>query len=60
MKKTPLLLIVLLSGAATAQNAAPFRNAETGRGYSNLQQAVDSIGEGEGTIIIAPFSFSPS
>lgn len=57
MKKTPLLLIALLSGAATAQNAAPFRNAETGRGYSNLQQAVDSIGEGEGTIIIAPGSY---
>lgn len=57
MKKTPLLLIALLSGAATAQSAAPFRNAETGRGYSNLQQAVDSIGEGEGTIIIAPGSY---
>lgn len=57
MNKTPLLLIALLSGAATAQNAAPFRNAETGRGYSNLQQAVDSIGEGEGTIIIAPGSY---
>ncbi len=57
MNKTPLLLIALLSGAATAQSAAPFRNAETGRGYSNLQQAVDSIGEGEGTIIIAPGSY---
>jgi hypothetical protein len=57
MTKAALLLAVLLSTAATAQNTAPFRYAETGRSYGSLQQAVDSIGEGEGTIIIAPGSY---
>lgn len=57
MKKTALLALTLLSAAASAQNAAPFRNAETGRGYGSLQQAVDAIGDGEGTIIIAPGSY---
>lgn len=57
MTKTATLFAALLSTTAVAQNAAPFRNAETGRGYGSLQQAVDSIGEGEGTIIIAPGSY---
>lgn len=57
MTKTVFILVMLLSTAATAQNAAPFQNAETGRGYGSLQQAVDAIGEGEGTIIIAPGSY---
>lgn len=57
MTKTAILFAALLSTTAVAQNAAPFRNAETGRGYGSLQQAVDSIGEGEGTIIIAPGSY---
>jgi Right handed beta helix region len=57
MKKTALLFAALLPAAASAQNAAPFQNAETGRSYGSLQQAVDSIGEGEGTIIIAPGSY---
>ncbi len=57
MTKTAFILAMLLSTAATAQNAAPFQNAETGRGYGSLQQAVDAIGEGEGTIIIAPGSY---
>ena len=55
MSKTSFLLITALcTAAASAQSAAPFQNAETGRNYGSLQQAVDSIGEGEGTIIIAP------
>jgi Right handed beta helix region len=57
MKKTVLLFVALLPATALAQNAAPFQNAETGRNYASLQQAVDSIGEGEGTIIIAPGSY---
>jgi hypothetical protein len=58
MTKTALILVAaLLPAAVLAQNAAPFQNAETGRNYANLQQAVDSIGEGEGTIIIAPGSY---
>ena len=57
MTKTALILVMLLSTAATAQNATPFQSAETGRGYGSLQQAVDAIGEGEGTIIIAPGNY---
>ncbi len=57
MKKTSLLLAITLSAAASAQNAAPFQNAETGRSYGSMQAAVDAIGEGEGTIIIAPGTF---
>jgi hypothetical protein len=58
MKKTSLALTVMLCAAtASAQNAAPFRNAETGRTYARLQAAVDSIGDAQGTILIAPGSF---
>lgn len=58
MKKTSLALTVMLcAAAASAQNAAPFRNAETGRTYARLQAAVDSIGDAQGTILIAPGSF---
>jgi hypothetical protein len=58
MKKISLLLVTALcAAAASAQNAAPFRNAETGRGYTSLQAALDGIGEGEGTVIIAPGTY---
>lgn len=50
-------LVMALAATASAQNAAPFRHGETGRGYGRLQQAVDAIGAGEGTIIIAPGSY---
>jgi hypothetical protein len=41
-------------GAVLAQaGAAPFTVVETGRGYERLQQAVDAIGGGKGTIAIA-------
>jgi hypothetical protein len=57
MKKTALLFLALLPAAAFAQNSAPFRHAETDRSYGSLQQAVTAIGEGQGTIIIAPGSY---
>ncbi len=58
MKNISLVLTTALyATAASAQSGAPFQSAETGRNYANLQQAVDSIGEGEGTIIIAPGSY---
>ena len=58
MRKTQLLLISLLSAVpVTAQSSAPFQNAETGRSYTTLQKAVDSIGADEGTIIVAPGSY---
>jgi hypothetical protein len=47
---------VTVSSITNAQSA-PFQNAETGRSYASLQQAVDAIGEGEGTIIIGPGTY---
>ncbi|KWV94993.1 right-handed parallel beta-helix repeat-containing protein [Erythrobacter sp. AP23] len=42
--------------AVLAQGGGPstFTVAETGRGYASLQDAVDAIGDREGTIVIAP------
>ena len=61
MKTLHFILIVAFcaaaAAAAAAQNAAPFRNAETGRGFTSLQAAVDSIGDVEGTILIAPGNY---
>ncbi|MXO75581.1 right-handed parallel beta-helix repeat-containing protein [Altererythrobacter aerius] len=34
--------------------AAPFTVAETGRSFASLQEAVNAIGDGQGTIAIAP------
>ena len=42
-------------GALFAQAPAPnYTVVETGQGFGRLQQAVDAIGEGRGTIAIAP------
>ncbi len=57
MTRFPYMVLLLLSASASAQNTAPFQVAETGRSYASLQQAVSAIGEGEGTIIIAPGSY---
>src|SRR3546814_889809 len=57
--RTPFALVAaaLLAGTAAAQSAAPFIVQEQGRGYSSLQDAVDSIGGGSGTILIAPGTY---
>ena len=57
MTKTVLILAMLLSTAATAQKRCPVPECRNRRSYGNLQQAVDAIGEGDGTIIIAPGSY---
>jgi hypothetical protein len=47
--------ILLVSASVHAQGGqAPFTVVETGTGYARLQQAVDAIGGGNGTIEIAP------
>ena len=46
--------LLLLAAPAAAQTTAPFVVAETGQGYSQLQDAVSSIRMGTGTILIAP------
>lgn len=55
----PLSLAALVAvaaplGAALAQSSAPYTVTETGRTFSRLQDAVDAIGNGSGTISIAP------
>lgn len=59
MRKTPLaLLLALLSAPLFAEGGgAPFTVQETGRGFGSLQQAVDAIGDGAGTILIAPGTY---
>lgn len=43
--------------AAFAQSSAPFTVVETGQAYGQLQQAVTAIGNGSGTIAIAPGTY---
>ena len=49
-----LTIALLLAGPAAAQGRAPFVIAETGQGFAHLQEAVDAIRVGRGTILIAP------
>lgn len=51
-------LSLFVSASVQAQGGgAPFTVAETGRGFARLQQAVDAIGEGQGTVIVAPGAY---
>ena len=59
MARKPALICALLLAAATggsvrAQESGPFTIVETGRSFASLQDAVNAIGGGEGTIRIAP------
>ena len=47
----------LLAQAPVAPSTAPFTVAESGRGFATLQQAVDAIGSGQGTVAIAPGTY---
>jgi len=48
------LLALIGSGPLRAQSGAPFLVEETGEAFERLQDAVDAIGGGRGTILIAP------
>lgn len=48
---------LLFGSALWGQNGAPYQVAESGRSFASLQQAVNAIGDGEGTIIIRPGSY---
>ena len=50
----PFLLAASSASAAPPNSVAPFTVAETGDAFFTLQAAVDAIGEGIGTILIAP------
>lgn len=62
--RLPRWVLALVGGFAIAAipiatvlaqpSATPFSIAETGRQFASLQQAVDAIGDGEGTIEFAP------
>jgi hypothetical protein len=54
MRTLPLLALVLLASPAAAQTGAFSVN---GRGYASLQDAVNAIGGGTGTIVIAPGTY---
>lgn len=47
-----LLAAVVVAAPAAQTGGAPF--SIDGRGFSRLQDAVDSIGDGQGTILVAP------
>ena len=53
----PAVLGVLLSAPLIAQGGGPFTVTETGRGFFRLQDAVNAIGQGDGTIRIAPGTY---
>ena len=46
--------LIPIAAVFAQAGSAPFTVVETGQGYGSLQQAVDAIGNGEGTIAIAP------
>ncbi len=52
-----LALLLTLAAPAAAQQGAPFTIAETGQGFRHLQDAVDAIRVGTGTILIAPGTY---
>ncbi len=58
MRKALLPLLAALAVPAAAQQAvAPFTVQETGQAFTDLQEAVNTIGEGQGTILIAPGTY---
>lgn len=52
------LSLVLLHSQAEAASDAPYTVVESGRGYERLQDAVNAIGNGRGTIRFASFRFA--
>lgn len=53
-----ILLAGLPAAPAPAQQTAPYTVVETGRSYERLQDAVNAIGGGSGTIRFASFRFA--
>ncbi|MEA3036764.1 MAG: hypothetical protein QOH04_2536 [Sphingomonadales bacterium] len=54
MKRFLALLLLAPAAPLAAQGSASFVVQETGRSFSSLQDAVNAIGGGSGTIVIAP------
>jgi hypothetical protein len=58
--RLPLLaaVLTLTAAPAMAESAAPFLVSESGKGFNRLSEAVDAIGDGDGTILIAPGTYA--
>lgn len=54
MRRLAVLALALTAPAAAQQGRAPFTVAETGQGFARINDAVQSIRTGTGTILIAP------
>lgn len=55
---TLLLVSAAITASAFAQSApAPFTLAENGRGFASLADAIGAIGDGKGTVIVAPGTY---
>jgi hypothetical protein len=54
MKKLILTLLVAASAASAQSGSAPYVVRGSGQGFSKLQDALQAIGDGSGTIVIAP------
>jgi hypothetical protein len=52
-----LLLALLLAAPAEARERKPFLVESTGQSFARLQDAVDSVGDGEARIVIAPGTY---
>jgi hypothetical protein len=52
--KRILVLLALAAAPAFAQGGAPYTVQESGQGFASLQQAVQAVGGGRGTIVVAP------
>jgi hypothetical protein len=57
MKKLILTLLIAASAASAQGGAAPYMVRESGQGFSRLQDALQAIGNGSGTIVIAPGTY---
>jgi Right handed beta helix region len=55
MTKRGAVALLLLTGPALAQSAAPF--TVDGRGFNRLDDAAKAIGDGTGTIVVAPGTY---
>lgn len=56
---TILLFSAAVGATALAQGTAtPFTVAESGRGYATLHDAIAAIGNGRGTVLVAPGSYA--
>lgn len=55
--RSVVLALVLAAPLSAQPSGAPFTVEESGRGYARLQDAVTAIGNGDGTIRIAPGTY---